>query len=145
MKIFIIDDDHLSIFLTRNMLDLEGTTHTIQTFLSASAALGVLHACTDDTIPDLIFLDLNMPLMDGWDFLEALAPLHEKLDQKCSLYILTSSLDISETNRMQDYPVVTGLLHKPITSEDIQLVFNQFRGNPPMPWHIKPITQEHTL
>lgn len=122
MRIYIIDDDTSSIFLTENMLALEDVTHDISTFLSAHEALESLQTGNEDDIPELMFVDLNMPIMDGWDFLNALAPIAPTLSERCSIYILTSSLDISDTHRLKDYPFVSGLIHKPIRSEDINLV-----------------------
>lgn len=122
MRIFIIDDDHLSIFLTKNILALDDVTHDISTFLSGEEALEALQACSEDSLPEIIFLDLNMPIMDGWDFLTALAPLTPELCKGCSIFILTSSLDVSDTARLKDYPFVSGLLHKPIRSEDLALI-----------------------
>lgn len=122
MRIYIVDDDQLSIFLTKNMLALEDLTHDVCTFLSGKEALEALNAADVNSIPDILFLDLNMPMMDGWEFLNALAPLTQVVCKKCSIYVLTSSLDISDINRLKDYPFVSGLLHKPIRSEDINRV-----------------------
>ena len=75
MKIFIIDDDESSNFLTRMMLVLQGAKQEITTFLSATDALEVLEKSNDTDIPDIILLDLDMPFFNGWDFLEALSAL----------------------------------------------------------------------
>lgn len=77
MKAFIIDDDYLSIFVTKNVLALSNVIHDVKAFLSGAEALEALHACSDDNIPEIIFLDLNMPVMDGWEFLDALAPSNQ--------------------------------------------------------------------
>lgn len=53
-------------------------------------------------------------------------PLQPKLSNRCSIYILTSSLDLSDTVRMKDYPIVSDLIHKPIKSGDIQFKFFQY-------------------
>ncbi|GAB3196138.1 CheY-like chemotaxis protein [Pontibacter aydingkolensis] len=127
MRIFLIDDDRLSIFLTESMLALEGFTHETKSFLSAAEALEALGSGGDDAVPDLIFLDLNMPVMDGWGFLDALAAaqLNSKIKAKCSIYILTSSLDLADTLKTERYPLVSGLIHKPIKSEEIKFIFSQ--------------------
>lgn len=126
MRTFIIDDDQLSLFLTKTLLVLEGKAQDISVFLSASEALQALSLCDDTNFPEVIFLDLNMPIMDGWDLLDALTPLNLRLSKKCSIYILTSSLDISDTDRIKDYPIVSGLIHKPIKGVDIDLVYSQY-------------------
>lgn len=124
MNIFLIDDDHLSLFLVKYTLDLEDTTHTVETFMLGTEALDALCERNAASVPGMIFLDLNMPFMDGWSFLDALEPLRTKLTNRCKIYILTSSLDKADADRVKEYPIVSGLLHKPITSEYIQLIFN---------------------
>jgi CheY-like chemotaxis protein len=127
MKIFAIDDDQLSLFLTQQLLKLEGFEN-VQTFLWAQDALDVLAKCSHEEIPDIILLDLNMPVMSGWEFLYALASLEPALRGKCSIYILTSSLNVLDTAQSQEYPLVSGLLHKPITAEDIMVIAQQATG-----------------
>ncbi|MBF9251675.1 response regulator [Pontibacter sp. 172403-2] len=124
MEVFIIDDDELSLFLTENMLLLEDETLGIKGFLSGAEAL---EALSSDGIPDLIFLDLNMPVMDGWGFLDALTPLAPGLRKSCNIYILTSSLAPSDAARITKYPFVAGLIHKPIESDELRTIFSQHR------------------
>lgn len=126
MKTFVIDDDVLSTFITENMLEFEKITQDISTFLSATDALEVIRTSSEENLPDLILLDLNMPLFDGWEFLEALTPPEQKFKRKCRIYILTSSVDKSDRLRMKEYPNVLGMFHKPISSEDIQDMFFEY-------------------
>jgi len=122
MKLFIIDDDQLSILLTKTMLELESSISDITTFLSADDALEALNTSIDSDIPDTILLDINMPGMDGWDFLDSFSPLENKLNKVCKVYILTSSLDSADAEKSKAYPQVVGFLHKPITSEAITII-----------------------
>jgi CheY-like chemotaxis protein len=61
----------------------------------------------------VIFLDLNMPEMDGWEFLQALQPRQQELAGRVKIYILTSSLDQQDQQTARDYPLVAGFLLKP--------------------------------
>ncbi|GAB3199867.1 CheY-like chemotaxis protein [Pontibacter aydingkolensis] len=123
MKVFVIDDDHLSVFLTQSILNLDTATTEVVTFLSAEAALETMAELDNTAMPDVIFLDLNMPLMDGWHFLDALAKLKPGVETNCSIYVLTSSLDVSDSIKAAAYSMVSRLLHKPITNEDISLIY----------------------
>ncbi|MCC9169216.1 response regulator [Pontibacter harenae] len=125
MKIFIIDDDNLSLFLTENLLAFVDATHEIKTFLSGTAALELLQTNGKAAVPDIIFLDLNMPVMDGWDFLEALAPLEPSISERYRIYILTSSLNASDTAKSKEYALVSGLIHKPLKLEDVKILVSQ--------------------
>ncbi|GAB3196099.1 CheY-like chemotaxis protein [Pontibacter aydingkolensis] len=125
MKIYIIDDDHLSIFLTENMLLLEYPTLEIRTYLSAHEVLSALGTEGSDSYPDIVFLDLNMPAMDGWGFLDELKQLHPEIKNRCRIFVLTSSLSLADSERSKDYAIVSGLIHKPLHQLDIKLVFQQ--------------------
>ena len=124
MKIIIIDDDEVSLFLTQQMLALSGVTNNAHTFLSAEEALKFIQTVTFEDLPDVVLLDLNMPLINGWELLDKLAPHWERVRMKCRIFILTSSLDSSDQEKAKSNPMVSGLIHKPINRENIRLVFS---------------------
>ena len=122
MHTLLIDDDTIGIFLTERLLKREAFSDKIGSFASAPEALTFLRQAEPEQLPRVIFLDLNMPVMDGWEFLEALGPLEEQLRGRCHIYILTSSLAQSDTDRAQEFDLVTGLIHKPIDDAQINAV-----------------------
>ena len=128
MKTYLIDDDTLSVYLTEQLLRAEGFSTAISTFYSAPQALQQLVEDTAETAPQVVFLDLNMPLLNGWEFLEALAPHKEALLGRCHIYILTSSLALSDLEKSKQYELVAGLIHKPIDTEEIRAIQSQLRA-----------------
>jgi CheY-like chemotaxis protein len=122
MDILLIDDDSIGVFLTERLLKREGFADDIASYASAEEALAFLQNAEATELPRVIFLDLNMPVMDGWDFLEALKPHEDALHRRCQVYILTSSLAHSDVHRIQEFPLVAGLIHKPLDAAQIQAV-----------------------
>ncbi|GAB3579330.1 response regulator [Hymenobacter daeguensis] len=122
MKTYLIDDDSLAIYLTEQLLRAEGFSNAICTFQSAEEALQKLVTEKDNAVPDVVFLDLNMPMMNGWQFLDALAPYEDELRGSCHIYILTSSLALTDLEKSKRYDLVAGLIHKPLDSEEIRAI-----------------------
>ena len=122
MKILIIDDDQASIFLTKLILSFEGFSQNVEAFHDSDEALKHLLNAESDEIPEIILLDLNMPVYSGWDILDAIAPFEEKFKDRCNIYILTSSLDTTDMVKSKSYSTVSGFIHKPITNEDINMI-----------------------
>ena len=128
MKTYLIDDDDLGIYLTEQLLRAEGFSNCISTFQSAVDALETLVKEKKVAAPDVVFLDLNMPVMNGWEFLDALTPYQQELQGRCHIYILTSSLALSDMEKAKEYNLVAGLIHKPIDSEEIRAIRSHLIG-----------------
>lgn len=121
MNALIIDDDPVSVFLAERLLKREGLSDTAASFQSPVKALEFLRQqIPTGLLPQVILLDLNMPLLDGWGFLDALHPLAVQLQGRCAIYLLTSSLAPSDTVRAQDYPMLAGVIRKPLDRRKIQ-------------------------
>jgi CheY-like chemotaxis protein len=124
MKVFIVDDEEVSLFITKRIIVFGRLAEEkdVHTYLSASDALSTLSGCKIEELPDLVLLDLSMPIMDGWHFLDALASLRPAIREKCRIYILTSSLASSDQQRAAYNPMLSGLIHKPISLQSISML-----------------------
>jgi len=126
MQILLVDDDPISVFLTEQLFKRHGSAVTLRSFLAASDALIFLRQqLLAGSAPDIIVLDLNMPLLNGWDFLDALQPHEAQLRHECAIYILTSSFASIDTVRVCQYPLVTELFHKPLDSSAIHIILGR--------------------
>ncbi|WP_201986269.1 response regulator [Hymenobacter rubidus] len=131
MKTYLIDDDNLATYLTEQLLRAEGFSDAICTFQSAKKALDkLLMRAKENLVPQVVFLDLNMPEMDGWQFLDALVPYEEELRGNCAIYILTSSLALKDLEKSKEYDLVAGLIHKPLDSEEIRAIQSRLDEGP---------------
>jgi CheY-like chemotaxis protein len=134
MLTYLIDDDPISLYLAEQVLLVEGLTTEVQLFGAAQDALRALVPRLATTPPQLILLDLNMPLMDGWQFLDALAPHAAALrGSGCHLYVLTSSLATADLAKVKQYDLVRAIIHKPIGESEVQAIKARLGPAAPVP------------
>jgi CheY-like chemotaxis protein len=76
----------------------------------------------NDAVPDVIFLDINMPIMDGWQFLEKYIHLKPRIGKKVTLYMVSSSVDPADTQRAKAIEEISDYIIKPITPEQLKVI-----------------------
>lgn len=115
---FIIDDDPVFVLLFKKILIKLGKFETIVNFENGQIALNVLveKFKNNEPLPDIIFLDINMPILDGWEFLKALEKY--KFIDKLNIYMVSSSIDSTEIKKSKKYKSVKNFISKPISATD---------------------------
>ncbi|WP_162418354.1 response regulator [Cyclobacterium roseum] len=117
----LIDDDEVFIYLTRKTLNKTNLVDHIRVFENGLEALNFIKNNLDnqDELPEVIFLDLSMPIMDGWQFLQEFSKL--KLDPKktITIYICSSSISPDDVARAKSNSEVSDFIFKPITAEKL--------------------------
>ena len=125
---YIIDDDEVYIFTTRRMLELGGYDVDILSFTSAQLAIEDLRNRINNqsTLPDVIFLDINMPDMNGWDFLDQVMLLEtfESDLNKVDIFIVSSSTDRQDQIKSSSYDIVADYVIKPFSFEVLDSCIN---------------------
>ena len=130
MQTILIEDDPTALFLTKRVFHHEAVPGKLTAFLSPVEGLAFIQEQVQaETPPEVILLDLNIPLLSGWDILAALEPLRERLMGRCLVYVLTSSLAASDIARAEACPLVAGFIHKPLDRHELQAIQAQVRKN----------------
>lgn len=115
----IIDDSHPDMFILEKVLTIKNFAEKITKFYNAIDALDHLKQ-QNITLPEIIFLDINMPELNGFQFLERLQLNLPHLVDKIKIIILTSSDDNQDVNRARDFNNISKYLLKPISSENLE-------------------------
>ncbi|MBU2945935.1 response regulator [Zobellia uliginosa] len=129
LTIWIIDDDLVSLFAARYGIEQLNKPYIVVDFDSAEVALKVLSDSMEgaEELPDVILLDLVMPKMDGWEFLEKLEKMPDYV-KTSDIYILSAFLSTKERQRASQHPVVKGYFDKPISKRALSRIFGEKEG-----------------
>ena len=115
----LIEDDEVCAFVTQKIIENSHLVKQIKVFTNGKEAIDFfkLHAADAELLPEIIFLDLNMPIMDGWEFIEEYLKLKPKLAKKMALYIVSSSIAAEDVNRIKRIQEISDYIIKPVTKE----------------------------
>ncbi|MBC7381425.1 MAG: response regulator [Bacteroidia bacterium] len=126
IKIIQIDDDFINNMANERLLKKMGVDFTSKSFLDPTEALDYL-AGTSETY-DLMLLDINMPRINGWEFLE----LYKDINKHMPIIMLTSSLDPNDQKRAKNSKLLTGFFIKPLSKDMMFEIFELCKIEPTM-------------
>jgi two-component system, chemotaxis family, chemotaxis protein CheY len=118
----VIDDDDVNNVLCNITISSVASNASVKTFNRPTEGLEFIrneYSDLEEIKPTIIFLDINMPIWSGWDFLDYFCKENEKVQQQIKIYLLSSSVDPKDFERAKAHQKVEDLIVKPLTKEII--------------------------
>jgi two-component system nitrate/nitrite response regulator NarL len=119
-KTVLIDDSDIDLFIQRRFLEVYNFSQQLVSYKSAEEALEWLKHSDDEPAPDIIFLDLNMPEIDGFGFLKSFEGLPDKIVKTSKIVVLTSSNSAKDKEQAFENKNVIQFITKPLKQSDIE-------------------------
>lgn len=129
INVCIVDDDDIYQFTMKVTIRNIPTVKSTHVFTDGAQALEyIINNKNDkDALPDIIFLDINMPVMDGFQFMDEFADLLPKLNKPIQVYLVSSSIDPKDIRKAKRNDAITDYLIKPLKSEQVKNILTQFK------------------
>ena len=123
-NMWIIDDDPMASFYIKRLAELGELADIITIYDKAQWAIDYLlhHKQSQEHLPDAILLDIYMPELDGWGFLEHFGTIKNSLAKTIDIYIISSSGHARDVAKAKSFPEVKEYIQKPITKEQLKKV-----------------------
>jgi CheY-like chemotaxis protein len=123
VHILLVDDDEINNFISIKLIKKALANAEISACLNGKIAIDELTQIqkTDpNKLPDFILLDINMPIMNGWEFLDEYKRLNIDATGKSKIYIISSSVFSNDISKARSYPLVKNFISKPLSVEKIR-------------------------
>ena len=124
LNFIVIDDSKLDCFIAEKIIKNTGKSESIKSFLQATEALEFIANTPPDDSHTIILVDIQMPVMNGFEFVEAFEKLPAHVTGNYTIYIISSSINENDLNRVHNFVSVKQFLNKPLTSNNLAILIN---------------------
>lgn len=121
-SVMLVDDNPMDNMYNRQLIESAGFSTKVNKYETARETLEFLKKASADELPEIIFLDIIMPGMDGFQFLEEFEKLGEGVTKKCRVILLSTSDSFKDLNRANKNKLVKKFLNKPLTIEMLSAI-----------------------
>ena len=123
--VLIVEDNPIDVFINTRVVEQSGLAKEVLAIQSAREALEFLNQrAVNSELPDLIFLDIRMPDLDGFEFLDEFSELPKRVLDLCKIVMLSSTIDPIELEKARNSPFVLAFIPKPLTRDKIIELFD---------------------
>jgi CheY-like chemotaxis protein len=130
VKLLVIDDDDINIFIIKKIVEKTGYAANMVAKSNGQSAIDHLTGLIENNqpLPNLILIDINMPILNGWEFLNAYDKLNIETD--IDMYMLSSSVYENDLEKARTYKTVKGFISKPLSIERLIELFANIDSEP---------------
>ncbi len=119
--IALVDDDEVHQFTLKKQIEFTKLAEEVRIFPDGEEAILFFeeNAANPEMLPDVLFLDINMPIMDGWDFTSQYIQIKEALSKETAIFMVSSSIREEDIRRAKNIPEIADYIVKPISSQTL--------------------------
>ncbi len=126
-SVLLVDDNDIDLFINKKIIEFNNFTNKLVSLSSGKDALNYLQNVDKEALPQIIFLDLNMPLSDGFQFLSEFSKLGKSIRSGMSIVVLTSSNNPNDKDKVEKNSDVLYFLSKPLNEEKLQIIRDRIK------------------
>ncbi len=122
MRVLLVDDDRIFLMICEKLIRMTNFSSQIHICMNGKEAIDHLYSKSDqkDSLPEVILLDINMPILNGWDFLDEYINFAQSNNVDIPVIIISSTVHSIDTEKAQNYDCIKGFFTKPLSLEDME-------------------------
>ncbi len=123
-NVLLVEDDPITVMVCDRIIKMTGFAEKVFSCENGKTAIQHLSSLAEkgSDIPQIIFLDINMPIMNGWDFLVEFEKILPHYKQSTRIYILSSTIDPEDYKKAKTYSLVEDFISKPLSKESLEQI-----------------------
>lgn len=126
LHFIVVDDSKLDCFIAEKIIQNTGRCESVRTFQQASDALTYIKELLSHNPGTILFIDIQMPVMNGFEFVESFEQLPQEIKSAYIIYMLSSSINENDIAKVKGYPSVKQFLNKPLTGKTMTVLLEEY-------------------